>query len=144
MAATDNILLEFDEYEDEAEQINFNETHSLYRVSRPEFVPLIVLIGRIIHAVVYFEANTPPVQRLLYCSVETRFKFMSYSVAQNVSPGRTFLGYSVYSGTYREAEQPINLRGRGNFMVYREGSLRRIDCPGVAEWEARAMESAGL
>ncbi|KAJ6516687.1 hypothetical protein C8R47DRAFT_1063364 [Mycena vitilis] len=98
--------------------------------------------SRLIQAIVFCQPHTQPIQRLLYCSVETRFKFMSYPVAQDTNPGAEYLVYSVYSEKYRDAGQPINLAGRGRLMVFRENTLRRIDCPGIKTWERRARQSA--
>ncbi|KAJ7615141.1 hypothetical protein DFH06DRAFT_1146026 [Mycena polygramma] len=116
--------LEYDEWESEVDDFELEQD------------------SRLIKAVVFSQPHTQPIQRLLYCSVETRFKFMSYPVAQDTDPGAEYLVYSVYSEKYRDAGQPINLTGRGRLMVFRENTLRRIDCPGIKTWERRARQSA--
>ncbi|KAJ7661436.1 hypothetical protein DFH06DRAFT_1129534 [Mycena polygramma] len=119
--------VEYDEWETEANPMELEEKRS-----------------RVVRAIVFTRAHEQPIQRLLYCSVETRFKFMSYPVAQDTEPGAEYLIYSVYSEMYRDAEEPMNLKGRGHLMVYRENTLRRIDCPGIETWEDEARRLARL
>ncbi|KAJ6513745.1 hypothetical protein C8R47DRAFT_1064448 [Mycena vitilis] len=119
--------VEYDEWETEASAMELEEKKS-----------------RVVRAIVFTRAHDQPIQRLLYCSVETRFKFMSYPVAQDTEPGAGYLIYSVYSEMYRDAEEPMNLKGRGHLMVYRDNTLRRIDCPGIETWEDEARRLARL
>ncbi|KAJ7615725.1 hypothetical protein DFH06DRAFT_1145765 [Mycena polygramma] len=119
--------VEYDEWETEASAMELEEKKS-----------------RVVRVIVFTRAHEQPIQRLLYCSVETRFKFMSYPVAQDTEPGAEYLIYSVYSEMYRDAGEPMNLEGRGHLMVYRENTLRRIDCPGIETWEDEARRLARL
>ncbi|KAJ7867172.1 hypothetical protein B0H13DRAFT_1897693 [Mycena leptocephala] len=43
---------------------------------------------------------------------------------------------------YEPAAGPINLSGRGKYMILRKGALNPIDCCGLLRWEQRARQSA--
>ncbi|KAJ6575939.1 hypothetical protein DFH09DRAFT_1078299 [Mycena vulgaris] len=100
------------------------------------------LEARLVRVVVYTAADKPPFHGILWAPRPMSFKFGAYTYKLPVEgTARSYRGYSTISGTYDPAWVPVNMVGRGNFMVYRKSSLHRHDCPGLLTWERRAAES---
>ncbi|KAJ7436362.1 hypothetical protein FB451DRAFT_1193980 [Mycena latifolia] len=91
-----------------------------------------------VHAVMYMGANQPPRQWALYVPRRSYFEFAKYEIAAHGE----FLVYSTYSQEYNDARAPLNLRHRGNYLIYRREASLPADCPGLTLWEAEADESA--
>ncbi|KAJ6499881.1 hypothetical protein DFH09DRAFT_1336281 [Mycena vulgaris] len=99
--------------------------------------------ARLVRVVIYAVAEKQPFQAIFWAPIATLFKFDSYRLPLEVSAvGSSFFGYSTISGGYDPACIPVNMVGRGNFMVYRKLGLHRDTCPGLLMWEGRAAESA--
>ncbi|KAJ7901521.1 hypothetical protein B0H13DRAFT_1882943 [Mycena leptocephala] len=69
------------------------------------------------------------------------FDFTKYAF-KHCTLDATFLLYSATTDIYEPAAGPINLSGRGKYMILRKGALNPIDCCGLLRWEQRARQSA--
>ncbi|KAJ7131852.1 hypothetical protein C8R43DRAFT_956815 [Mycena crocata] len=71
----------------------------------------------------------------------TKFRFTTLPLPHGLSNGK-FLFYSVLTERYEDAAAPVNMVGRGKFMVYLIAGLNRLDCPGLRVFEKMARDSA--
>ncbi|KAJ7922746.1 hypothetical protein B0H13DRAFT_2317218 [Mycena leptocephala] len=78
---------------------------------------------------------------LLYVQNPAFFDFTKYAF-KHCTLNATFLLYSATTDTYEPAAGPVNLAGRGEYMILRKGTINRIDCCGLLRWEQRARQSA--
>ncbi|KAJ6545758.1 hypothetical protein B0H19DRAFT_1267121 [Mycena capillaripes] len=100
---------------------------------------------------IFFKRGTPPYVAKWWAPDPTSFTFDTYAFPHS-SPNTSFLLYKMclrfapaYSTTdegYTNVAQPLNLVGRGKYLVFRKDTINPVDCPGLSKWKQRARDSA--
>ncbi|KAJ6556872.1 hypothetical protein DFH09DRAFT_1084576 [Mycena vulgaris] len=97
--------------------------------------------GVLIHVIIYVESRCSPIHALCWAPTSTSFDIRTYRVVQEW-PRSTFTAYSVGSRTYERVTAPVDMVGRGQFMIYLKSGVSYFECPRLGTWEQRAQESA--
>ncbi|KAJ7065114.1 hypothetical protein B0H15DRAFT_807729 [Mycena belliarum] len=95
-----------------------------------------------VRLVVYCEAHRSPSHAKCWTPDPLSFDLRGY--LGSGWPGITFSWYSVHSERYCLTTKPVNLTGRGRFIICRNSDVNTIDCPRSDIWERRARDSAEL
>ncbi|KAJ7062964.1 hypothetical protein B0H15DRAFT_958771 [Mycena belliarum] len=95
-----------------------------------------------VRLVVYCEAHRSPSHAKCWTPDPLSFDLRGY--LGSGWPGITFSWYSVHSERYCLTTKPVNLTGRGRFIICRNSDVNTIDCPRSDLWERRARDSAEL
>ncbi|KAJ6624333.1 hypothetical protein B0H10DRAFT_1943235 [Mycena sp. CBHHK59/15] len=107
---------------------------------------------RLIHIIIYTQADTPPIQQYLNLRCTGRFDFMALEIARvvNAVPANgamsgsatPYLWYCVKSYGFTSADGLINMKERGSILVYRATDLVEAACLDITLWIEQAIESA--
>ncbi|KAJ6607486.1 hypothetical protein B0H10DRAFT_2227790 [Mycena sp. CBHHK59/15] len=107
---------------------------------------------RLIHIIIYTQADTPPIQQYLNLRCAGRFDFMALEIARVVNAvpanGATagsatpYLWYCIKSYGFLSADGLINMKEHGSILVYRATDLAEAACLEIALWIEQAIESA--
>ncbi|KAJ7140632.1 hypothetical protein C8R44DRAFT_866339 [Mycena epipterygia] len=81
--------------------------------------------------------------RIVICWVQDEKSFILDSYPSPLSEG-TYLFYCVIHERYLSAEDPINLIGRGNFLILVQTDVLHSHCPRIQIWEERVRDIAEM
>lgn len=95
--------------------------------------------GAFMHVVAYTKRYKPPVHAMVWVAPGAYLELAAYDFPPNCSLSK-FVLFSVHTGRYEDAGKPMNIVGRGKYMIYRESSVARIESPWIDVWERRALE----
>ncbi|KAK7019982.1 hypothetical protein R3P38DRAFT_2782357 [Favolaschia claudopus] len=100
--------------------------------------------SRIITCVFYSQARAKPVIRVFWVRFLSRFEISYFRVADELSmDSNNFDRYCPFTSRFESEDlQPINIRGRGAFMIYRRTGLEADDCPRLNYWTSKLQRSA--
>ncbi|KAJ7857393.1 hypothetical protein B0H13DRAFT_1902258 [Mycena leptocephala] len=96
--------------------------------------------GLLLYVIIYVQSGNP-YHTKFWVQNPAFFDFTKYAF-KHCTLDPTFLLYSATTDTYEPAAGPVNLAGRGEYMILRKGTINRIDCCGLLRWEQRARQSA--
>lgn len=97
--------------------------------------------GAFMHVVAYTQRHKAPVHAMFWVAPGAYVQLADYDFPPN-RPSSKFVVFSVHTGRYEDAGEPINILGRGKFLIYRESGVSRIDSPRIDVWERRALDSS--
>jgi len=109
---------------------------------------LIYFAARIVTLIIYTQANTEPLQYVVFVRFLGSFSFSYFRIARQVKATGLrncvlFERFSVFEKIFTpETLQPIDITHRGHYILWREASLNDNACPGIAEWKERVQASA--
>ncbi|KAK7059991.1 hypothetical protein R3P38DRAFT_3168444 [Favolaschia claudopus] len=92
--------------------------------------------------VIFRHPNLEPFHRKWRIPTSESLEFEQYPPFY--SDWQHFETYVPNSGGYRSASGVLDLDGHGRIFILRLAVLTRSECPGIAEWEARADQSADI
>ena len=103
--------------------------------------------ARLVHVIIYTKRRTPPIQAIFWVPRPTSFKLEEYTLPFDtgtsiLNASSKYEVYSVISGNYTPAWIPVNLVGRGNFLILRRCGIPEELCLERLAWERRANASA--
>ncbi|KAJ7436363.1 hypothetical protein FB451DRAFT_1193981 [Mycena latifolia] len=138
-AGSEEYFAQDDDFNEEALDPQEHELHLWYPDPTDE-VAWHGKSGVIVHVIIYREARKPPFHALCWALTATHFDLGAYEFIREL--GAKLLVFSVLNSAYEAARSPVDLAGRGRFMIYRDPSMSYCDCPRLGIWEERARESA--
>ncbi|KAJ7642823.1 hypothetical protein B0H17DRAFT_1148766 [Mycena rosella] len=92
-----------------------------------------------VHVTVYREARRPALHVLCWMP-GVYFDLGAYDVEEWREA--QFLRFCVGTSKYEAAKGPVNMIGRGKYMIYLKKGVHYSDCHRLRTWEERARESA--
>ncbi|KAJ7626472.1 hypothetical protein B0H17DRAFT_1151039 [Mycena rosella] len=95
--------------------------------------------GSHVHVTVYREARRPALHVLCWMP-GVYFDLGAYDVEEWREA--QFLRFCVGTSKYEAAKGPVNMIGRGKYMIYLKKGVHYSDCHRLGTWEERACESA--
>ncbi|KAK7027778.1 hypothetical protein R3P38DRAFT_2776844 [Favolaschia claudopus] len=100
--------------------------------------------SRIITCVFYSQTRAEPLTRVFWVRFLSCFEISYFRVAEELSmDSNNFDRYCPFTSRFEcENLQPINIRGRGSFMIYRRTGLEANDCPRLNYWTSKLQRSA--
>ncbi|KAJ7704527.1 hypothetical protein B0H17DRAFT_1126843 [Mycena rosella] len=96
--------------------------------------------GLLVRVVVYSAHDQPCCHTIFWAPRPQYFDIKEYSAF--IKSSLSFENYSIISGEYDSDGIPVNMVGRGCFMICKASKLSRMDCPDIQKWEAFARDSA--
>ncbi|KAJ7476288.1 hypothetical protein B0H11DRAFT_2235046 [Mycena galericulata] len=100
--------------------------------------------GRRVHVIFYIGRGLEPrdaSHALFWLPRGMAFLLANYPLLPEWS-GVKFHLYCPFGDDYGSSEKPVNMIGRGNFMIYRQVGLGWTYCRWLSTWEERARDSA--
>ncbi|KAJ7023944.1 hypothetical protein C8F04DRAFT_1270856 [Mycena alexandri] len=104
---------------------------------------------RLINIIVFNKADSKPKTSKALLRLVGRFELSYFRIADEMrikEPAPNNIAYERYCIFTRQWEaenlEPINMIGRGQYMLYRAGCVLEDSCPGIAELKAKVQESA--
>jgi hypothetical protein len=98
--------------------------------------------------IVYTDHDQQPLQFTANIRGVDHFDFNSLNVAKVVGarpePGQRgvhYLCYSALNNTWSRVGPAVSLRGRGQYMIYWNGSMPENACPGLVDFVTTALKS---
>jgi hypothetical protein len=103
--------------------------------------------ARLIQLVFFDAAEVKPKIGAVFVRFLGNFEVDTLKIAEEVrlagSEHLRYMRYCVYAKAWEpETLEPINMMGRGGFMLYRAASIGDDTCPDINTWVAKAQASA--
>ncbi|KAJ7724932.1 hypothetical protein DFH07DRAFT_783141 [Mycena maculata] len=100
-------------------------------------------LGCHVHVIIFWKPQELPFHCMFWVPSPEKFVFVDYMLPAHLA-GLAFDDYDCINGTYGPADEPINLLGRGKYMIYRKRGLSRWSCMQLETWELRVCDSSQL
>ncbi|KAF8209262.1 hypothetical protein K438DRAFT_1960994 [Mycena galopus ATCC 62051] len=123
----------------ELEGFDSMSEHDCFGVDEDMLELVLPRYGRMVFVVIYFRMHRPPYVAKWWAPDAANFTFTDYDFPHS---SLSFLAYSVTNELFTAAADPIDLGGRGKYMIYVKDALSDVHAPGLKHWKQRARDSA--